>query len=183
MDASLSLLLSQWSADKAPRLRALIGIWLTHVQAQHDLLARLALYRTIATAEGAFLDRIGGRLACPRPWVDASLLTDRWGFDEAGVGFDQDRFLGESALEPRIPAGDVLYRKFLRARGIAIRSGATLREVSAAARMVDPQCYVRDGRDLTVTITTQNKVEMDIAVEIGALPIPPGVRFTVQRGT
>ena len=112
-DDKVDLLVTQW--DDATRLRALLNAILAVIDEQ--LVAPLADLETttrIATAEGAWLDRIGERLGSIRPHTLDTTFA-RFGFDSAGVGFDQGPFSTTIAgLAATVPVGDEYFRCILK---------------------------------------------------------------------
>lgn len=169
-------LISQWS--EATNLRTVAQIWLDTLRDEIDEpLAALQAQRNINTAEGVFLDRIGDLLGCPRPAV-AVTPDDLFGYDGAGVGFDQGRLADASGFgDPVEPISDGAYRSLLRARRTTILGDGSVAALEEAATEVEASATVTDGRDMTVTITTSNISLMDLAIACRAVGGPAGVRL------
>ena len=177
MEAGTDLLISQW--QNAFRLRTQIQIFLDIVKEEIiDPMNRLQLMKRIDTAEGIWLDYIGERLGIIRPWVAVSIMDDpRFGFDDAGTGFEQGRFADAiSALNPRAPAGDRFFRNLLRARVITIRADGGIGDYLRSIREIDEMATIVDNHDMTVTITTTRQTDLEVAERVEAIAIPAGVR-------
>ena len=84
----------------------------------------------IDTAEGVWLDYLGTRLGLKRPATTDPALDDRFGFDMAGLGFDQAPFRGDAANDAVYPLPDAVYRKLLRARAILLLGDGTIQTFS-----------------------------------------------------
>ena len=177
IEATADLLIGQWK--EAATLNRVVEIFLEVVQEEIvDAVNRLQLMGVIETAEGVWLDYIGERLGIIRPWI---LITtdERFGFDDAGVGFDQARFADAiSALEPRAPIGDMLFRQILKARRRLMRTGGGIGDYEAAIQELDSAASVVDNHDMTVTVTTTQQGNIEIAERVGAIVLPAGVGRT-----
>lgn len=179
IEASTELLIGQW--QDAVNLRAITQIFLDVMQEQIvDPVNTLQRMREIDTGEGVWLDYIGRRLGIIRPWIALSRDNDpRFGFDSSGVGFEQGRFSNAQAqLEPRTPIGDVLFRRFLRARVRTIRYQGDYLGYTLALREIDPEAQVTDNHDMTVVITTTRQADVEIGERIEAIALPAGVGRT-----
>ena len=182
LKTTADLLITQWRNQ--PRIRAIIEIWLEVAQAELiDPLNTMRLYLTLSGAEGVWLGMIGERLGVPRPWSSAASTASAFGFDDAGVGFDQGLLSDPGAIQSRSPIGDRLYRAILYARVVTITTPGTLASMVAAMAHVDPNASVRDNNDMSFTVHTGRRAHIELADRVGALPIPAGVRMEIiDRG-
>ena len=189
MDASLDLLIQQWSGQ--PRLRALIQTWIDVYKEQIEAAQmELERQRNIEFAAGFWLDSIGNRLGLVRPSVDSTDIQLPFGFaaadgsDASGVGWDQAPF-GQAVvgLKNREPLGDAAFRRMLKARGWYLRSLGTLDVFIRAVREIDRMAEITDNRDLTVTIATVNGDLMRLALNFNCLPKSAAVRVSIDDGT
>ena len=181
--ADLDLLISQW--HDAPRLRALLQIWLDVLEEEIEVpLARLDAMRSLDEAEGIYLDYLGDRLGVSRPFVLSSAETLAR-FDQTDTGFEQGRFSALASLESREPLNDADYRKMLKARAeYDERSGAGTQAVmQRALRHIDDSAVVIDNHDMTFTVVALNHALIRLADERGALPRPAGVRMLFDEHT
>lgn len=178
IQTTVDRLIQQW--DGAPRLRALAQLWLDTLRSEIDEpLAALQRQRSLETAEGVFLDRLGDLLGCPRPAVAAD-ADDLFGFQGAGVPFDQGRLKDERGFgDPVEPIADPLYRRLLRARRNTILGDGSVQALREAAAEIDSGASVEDGLDMTVTITTAEETPMTLAVACRAVGAPAGVTLAV----
>ena len=180
MEASTDLLIQQWR--NAPVLRGVVQIWLDVFTEQIETPRRqIALLQQVDQAYGIWLDWLGIRLGIARPSITASALDSTFGFDLAGVGFDQERFGDVWALETKTPLGDGDYRRLIRARGWYDYADATLYWLRMAAREIDPLVEITDNLDMTISIETGNFLLMDLARDFDCLPIPAGVSVTITE--
>lgn len=182
LSTTVDRFVSQW-AD-ATRLRTLGQIWLDTLRTEIvEPTEAIQAQRSLETAEGVYLDRIGDLLGCPRPALAvASDQSDVFGYDGAGVGFDQGRMADESGFgDPVEPIADAIYRPMLRARRTTILGDGSVESLETAARHIDASATVEDGFDMTVTITTTMKPVMDLAVKCRAVGAPAGVTLTVSE--
>ena len=101
----------------------------------------------------------------------------RFGFDAAGVGFDQQPFRGSTANDAVYPLPDVLYRRLILARATLIYGAGTLPDLVTAIEHLDPDAVVVDNRNMTVTVHTGQQALIELGDTIGALPRPAGVRL------
>ena len=178
LEASTKLLIDQWRAPRAPVLNAKIQIFLTAVQTfVLDAMDDMDRMRDLDEAEGVWLDRLGERIGMPRPSV--VVQGEVFGFDSAGVGFDQARIRDEEPVQPQQPLGDALYRKLIRARGWTLLSYGNAEYFLRAVREIDPDATLTDNDDMTFTVTTGFDNDVKLADRVGALPRPAGVRMVV----
>ena len=145
----------------------------------------LEAQRNLDTAEGIWLDFIGARLGVRRPSISDPSQDLRFGFDGVtqSTGFDLFPFIGDEENDAFYPMPDDLYRNILRARGIALFSDGSFQTFVRAVRTVDSTAAVRDDRDMSVRIATDNQEILEIADMVGALPRNAGVEINyVERG-
>ena len=149
--AITALTVSQW--EGATRLNALIeGLLTVIAEALVQPLADLEAQMNLATAQGVWLDLIGQRLGLLRPSVQDDSVT-RFGFDNAGVGFDQGPW---HSLDPlhvnRVAVDDMVYRVLLRMQGHAILTNGAVSDLEAMLKPAFADVLVEDNADGTVTI-------------------------------
>ena len=175
-NADTSLLISQYV--NAENLQAVINIFLRVSedeldQAQEDL--RLA--GLIDSANGVWLDRIGLRFGLERPYTTQLQVDARFGFE--GVmrarGFDTAPFSGDAVSESLFPLPDVVFRRIIRARAIAVTYDGSFSAFRLAAAALDPSVSIRDNLDMSMTIVTFQPWLFRLADTIGALPRTAGV--------
>ena len=176
--ASTDLLVSQWG--QALTLKAVIDIGLDVLREEIELPAQqLQRMMSLDTAEGVWLDLIGERLGLRRPYTVGDAVGvdsgETFGYDSAGVGFDQARFADIASLEPQYPILDELYRKMIRARSVTVLSQGTVPSFFESVSYVDPNAIVKDLFDMSVVLRTDDSFCMDIALSSGALPLTGGV--------
>ncbi len=179
MDASVRLLISQYAG--ARNLRALIQAFLdvAHAEVENAML-KIQQNLNLTTAQGVWLDYLGNRLGVPRP---AGTHTGPvFGFDDAGVGFEQARISDKADLEPLAPIADTLYRRILRARAIAVHAIGTINDITIAAHQIDQNSNVTDRLDKTVRIVTNLTADMTLARDVHALPKPAGITLDIVAG-
>ena len=176
LEASNDLLVGYWAGS--PRLRGSIDAMLDPLR--DDVLPaldRLRLMRSIDDAEGVWLDYLGVRYGLRRPSTTDPAQDDRFGFDDAGAGFDQHPFAGDAANDSVYPLPDALYRCLVRARAILDLGDGTVQTFGRAVRAIDPSATVLDNRDMTIRVLTNNEPLLTLADEIGALPRTAGVQL------
>ena len=78
----------------------------------------------------------------------------------------------------RLP--DALFRKLVKARAILDLADGTPQTFAKAVRAIDPAAIVRDNRDMTVTIRTNEQPLIELADAAGALPRTAGVLVIYQ---
>ena len=150
-EAVEGLLVSQWS--DATRLQALIHGFLDVIrEGLVDPLAYLERQLRYTTAEGIWMDLVGRRVGCRRLSVlDTSF--DRFGFDDAGVGFDQGPFdTTNPSLSSRVPIDDSYYLCFIEFCAQAILSDGSRPSLEAALQCSFEDARIQDNADGTVTI-------------------------------
>ena len=177
------VLLGQWR--DAPRLRAVVTEVIQPIR--DDALAaieRIEEMVDIDKSEGIWLDLFhGSRLGLLRPSTTDPARDERFGFDQAGVGFDQGPFRGDAANDARYPLPDGLYRRLLRARLVLLYGDGTMAALAEAVAELDPTAAVQDGYDMTVRIVTARRPLLELADRVGALPRTAGVRIVyADRG-
>ena len=171
--AGPGLLAAQY-AD-SPRLKAVVSLFADLVQDELvDPLERFAELQDIDRASGAWLDRIGGRLGCARPYVVVSPGNDFWGFDEAGQGFDQHPFVTDSGVNIRAPMTDRDYRGLLHARGFTLQSPGSAKAFRQALSAVYAGAPV-DDQQLWAVIGSASRAVVAGALQANALPNAPGI--------
>ena len=182
LEATTGLAIGQW-AD-SPRLlsaiRAPIDVLEEDVLGAH---AELELMRHIDTAEGVWLDYLGARVGIRRPSTTDASSDTRFGFDDAGVGFDQAPFSGDEANEAVFPLRDAVFRAFVKARAALVLGDGTVQTFARAVRFIDPSALVQDQRDMSVRVVTSRRSLIELADTSHALPRSAGVRINyVDRG-
>ena len=174
-EASTDLLISQWA--NAFKLRTLLDIWFEALDVQiREPRERLRLMQNLNTAEGVWLDRIGERVNLERPSLPSTITSDYFGFDSAGVSFDQQPFTPDSALAGRVPMGDGAYRNALRARAVMLTGRGSLADYRRAIQFIEPAATVTEGT-LKFTITTANQNLIQLLIDAGAVIKIPGVQI------
>ena len=174
VSASLDLFVGQWRSS--PRLRGVVSGALDILREEIEKpLAVLERMRRLATAEGVWLDYIGARLGLPRPSTTQGATDPRFGFDSAGVGFDQAPFAGADVNAARAPLGDTAYRGLLQARARTVLADGTETAFRQAVEEIDPTATVLDRRDMTARVVTETPWLLQLADDLGALPRPAGV--------
>ena len=133
--------------------------------------------QAVDDAEGVWLDYLGARVGVDRPATSNPAADLRFGFDDAGRGFDQVPFRGAAASDAVFPLHDATYRAFVKARGILVLGDGTIQTFVQAIHQIDPDATVVDNRDMTVTVTTTLQEDIELADEIEALPRTAGVRI------
>ena len=173
--ASTNLLIAQWA--NSPHLSALLQVWIDVLREEvGEPLERLQEMLNLDTARGVWLDYLGERLGLPRPW-DTRATNDRFGFDVAGLGFDQGRFSNEPELEARAPIADTLYRNLIRARAVLLLGAGDAPTFERAIAFIDPEAVVSDLHDMTFRVVTGRRRIIELAERAQALPRPAGVQM------
>jgi len=179
MEASADLTIAQWR--QSPNLRGIIEVWLGVVRDEFEaVVSRLESMGRVDEAEGVWLDYLGERVGLSRPFARQADDSVAFGFDDAGVGFDQGRVSNVVALEPRPPVGDALYRRLIKARAAYDVAPGTLASYRNAMQYIDPNAIVTDNHDMTFRVATARSDDVRLADTVGALPRPAGVRMVVQ---
>ena len=178
----LEILLGQW--QESPKMRAIVADVTEALRA--DVLEGLRLLATMLDIDqsvGVWLDARGEQLGLSRPSTTAPAMDPRWGFDLAGTGFDQVPFQGEPQNDSVFPLPDSVYRQFVKARALTVRSDGTHATFVRAVRMIDPSADVQDHRDRTIRIVTDRQQLLELADRVEALPRNAGVSITyADRG-
>ena len=179
-EASSDLLISIWRDDAV--VRTAMEIWLNVLREEIDEPGtQLQTMSTVETAEGVWLDYIGQRYGITRPEDLIAADSRRFGFDNAGLGFDQARFADLAQFERIEPVPDSVYRPIIQARAIAITSNADANSMEIALGYLYPEGTVTDNHDRTFTITVpQNRRLLDLALSRRALPVPAGIEIVVE---
>lgn len=173
---STDLLIGQWR--DSPRLRAVPQVAIDLAKSEFlGGLDRLALMRSIDTAEGVWLDRIAKRLGLQRPATTDPAQDDRFGFDMAGEPFDQAPFKGAAENDAAYPLPDAVFRKLVKARAVLVLGDGTIQTFTKAVRCVDPGATVQDRRNMTVRVVTSLRSLLELADTSNALPRSAGVRI------
>ena len=178
LSVTTDLLISQWAS--APMFRA----WMDEILAlvRDELVApaqSLRLMMLLDFAVGVWLDYLGEWLQLRRPTILSADLVF-FGFHAAGVGFNQAPFAPSFPTgDTHVPLGDQLYRRLLKARGLALRSWGTLPHYLAAAQQIDPDALVFDNQDRSFTVVTSVPREIRLATLLRALPVPAGIEQEV----
>ena len=175
LEASPKLLIDQWAG--ASNLNGIVRSFVGEGQVQIDALERMEEMRQVDTAEGVWLDYIGERVGLARPSAEDYSRT--FGFDDAGVGFDQGRMRDLGPVQPRTPIGDELYRRMIKARGWLLLGYGNAGYMRRAVREIDPAAIMTDLDDMSFRVTTTQRDEMLIGDKAGALPRPAGVRMVL----
>ena len=149
LQSDLDLLIGQWQGSE--KLGALIQVYRDIVV--EDIIPAfetLRDMRKIESAVGVHLEYLGRRLGVGRPSTTDPSEDSRFGFDDAGTGFDQAPFRGARANDAVYPLPDAVYRQFLRARAITLLSDGSIEALKASVLAIDPGAAVRDRRNMTV---------------------------------
>ena len=177
--SSINLLIGQW--QDSPVLKGFIEEFLDMVREQAlPAIQTLKSMREIETAEGVFLDALGTRLGVDRPATTDPTQDVRFGFDAAGLPFDQAPFRGDAENDAVYPLPDSLYRSLLRARAILDLGNGSIVAFNEAILALDPGASVQDRRNMNVRIVTAFRFLIELADSSGALPRAAGVRLVYQ---
>ena len=182
LSVTTDLLISQWAT--APLFRAWMDAILGIVRDELVVPAQsLRLMMLLDFAVGIWLDYIGEWLQLRRPTVlNADIVY--FGFHPAGVGFNQAPFAPSFPTEDTyVPMGDQLYRRLLKARGLALRSWGTLPHYLVAAQEIDPDVLVFDNQDRSFTVVTGVPRDIQFATIHRAVPIPAGIEQEIATVT
>lgn len=137
----------------------------------------LEQYVSVLNARGEWLDRIGERFDIPRPALrDDQFL--RFGFDDAGVGFDQAIFGPERG--GGTPIADETYRRLILARGGQLLTDASGPSLDQILETAFGSGHYIDHQDLTVTVRIDGDFrtdELDLIIGTGLVTKPAGVRI------
>lgn len=176
--ADLDLLISQWASS--PNLQRVLTIF-SEVMTDEilDPLNKIHGSRTIDSAAGVFLDFIGQLMGLRRPTLRSSQHTDTFGFDDAGEAFGRARMRDLEELEPVAPISDLLYRRLLKARAIALLADGTIGMLDKSIKEVDPNARVSESAVMTVRVVTDVVDDVNLADDHHALARPAGVKLDV----
>ena len=182
LEARSELVIGQWV--DSPKLRSAIDAPVGALE--EDVLPAfdaVQLMHEIDAAEGVWLDYLGGRVGLRRPYTTDPAQDERFGFDEAGVGFDNAPFRGDAANDAVYSLSDSLFRRLVKARAQLVLGDGTFQTFAKAVMIIDDTAQLRDLRDMTVRISTSNRRLLELADSAGALPRNAGVRIRyVERG-
>jgi len=129
-----------------------------------------------------WLDRIGQRLGLARPLVATGKF---FGFDNAGVAFDQSPFSDPAARHAsRIGVADRYYRRMLRARARFILGGADGETVAEILDILYDNGRIEDDGTMDVTLHIPRDADTVLQVAVAAnideiIPRAVGVAYTV----
>ena len=176
LDASSDLVIDQWAGS--PKLRAVIdAVVETLRESAVPALEKIKRMLDIDVAEGIWLDYIGARLGMVRPSASDLAIDRRFGFDDAGTGFDDLPFKGNAENDAVYPLPDALYRKLVKSRAVLVLGDGTCQTFSRAVRMIDPGAAVQDRRNMTIRVVTSMRSLIMLADRCGALPRTAGVEI------
>ena len=179
--ASSDLLIGQWKND--PIMRAFVDSFTAQAREEiQKAIEDLERMRNVETAEGIWLDYIGERVGLKRPYASGAGTDSRFGFDDAGIGFDQAPFQGDEEFDTTFPLPDVLYRRFIKARTVSLFTRGTVGDFSAACKFITPSVVVIDNMDMSVHVIVHSSFfwQFRLADKIHALPRPAGVRMVLD---
>lgn len=134
------------------------------------------------TTESVWLDYLGERLGLARPLVDTGTF---FGFDDAGVGFDQSPFASPAARHAsRIGVSDDKYRLLLQARGVFLLGGADGETVTQILDILFGNGRIEDDGTLDVTLhipmDTDSLLQTVVTDNLNdIIPRPTGVAYTM----
>ena len=190
LDAQSSLVIGQWQLSQAAEenielaptaLRKIIDIFLG-VMRDYILgpISQVGDQLSVDKAEGVWLDYLGARVGLVRPESYNAALDDRFGFDQSGQPFDAHPFLGvETSETVSFPIADDIYRRIVKARGIAVLSDGNFWDFARAVRAIDSTASISDKQNMTVRVVTDNDFILRLADTLGALPRPAGVQLVI----
>lgn len=181
LDASADLLIGQWR--NAPKFYTMVDKTIGIVQEDvSDTLEQLTRMWNVDEATGIWLDFLGVRVGIIRPLVEDPTMSRRFGFSGTQAwSFDLAPFRGVLD-DQKYPLSDVIFRRFVKARGLLITTLGEFGAFERAVQFIDPDAKVEDHRDMSVTIQTDNRTDVELADTIGALPRPAGVRIIWEGG-
>ena len=172
-----AMLLGQWQS--APRLMAIAEFLREIRDGILDGHEQIGMQLSLDDAVGVWLDWLGLRIGLRRPAVSDPVRDERWGFDDAGRGFDLVPFQGAAENDAVYPLPDVLFQQLIRARSVVVFGQGTLSEFRLAISHIDPTATVVDHRTMAVTVTTRETALVELADRVRALPRTAGVAMTV----
>ena len=176
LQSDLDLLIGQWQGSE--KLGALIQVYRDIVV--EDIIPAfetLRDMRKIESAVGVHLEYLGRRLGVGRPSTADPSQDSRFGFDDAGTGFDQAPFRGARANDAVYPLPDAVYRQFLRARAITLLSDGSIEALKASIHAIDPGAAVQDRRNMTVRVVTDRRAFLELADDRDCLARNAGVEL------
>ena len=174
ISTTVDLMIGQWRGS--PALLALLQSFLDGVRSDLDEASlRFELMQKVDTAEGVFLDYIAERIGIKRPFVTDNALDPRFGFDDAGEGFDNVPYKGEGVNDAVFPMGDAVFRKLLKARIVLLFADGSYESFRQAVHMIDPSANVQDMMNMKARVVTNFRDQFEAADKAGALPRPAGV--------
>ena len=176
LQSDLDLLIGQWQGSE--KLGALIQVYRDIVV--EDIIPAfetLRDMRKIESAVGVHLEYLGRRLGVGRPSTTDPSQDSRFGFDDAGTGFDQAPFRGARANDAVYPLPDAVYRQFLRARAITLLSDGSIEALKASIHAIDPGAAVQDRRNMTVRVVTDRRAFLELADDRDCLARNAGVEL------
>lgn len=133
---------------------------------------------SVLTAKDIWLDRIGERLDMSRPFINDDSF-DNFGFDDAGVGFDQGPF-GALLVGGDIGVADDIYRNLILARGAQLITDGSGPSVDEVLQIAFGTGHYIDHQDLTVSIRFDGDFDANdilLILGTGLLTKPAGVRI------
>ena len=143
-------------------------------------MADLIDMQNIDKAEGVWLDYIGLRVGLRRPESYNAAMDERFGFDQSGGPFDVEPFKGaETEDTVSFPIADSIFRRIIRARGIALKSDGNFPDFERAVHEIDSRADVSDKQNMTVRVVSSEEFIVELADSLGALPRPAGVKLEV----
>jgi hypothetical protein len=132
---------------------------------------------SILIATGIWLDKWGDRLGFKRPYTPSDSF-ETFGFDDAGVGFDQAPFYG--GVDQNVSIADEPYRQYLIAYGGQLLTDGTLDSLNSILRAAFGKGYYKDNGNMTVDVIIEITLEPIITSMItttNILPKPCGVKI------
>jgi len=175
--------------NQAPTLTLLIEAFNQWIDPAADIDAFYDLLWNVDTAVGYGLDVWARIVGVGR--VLAVAGTKYFGFDEAtnvsAVPFGQSPFYSGQKLTDNVILDDEGFRKLIMAKAAANISDGSIAGINAVLLLLFPgrgNCYVTDGRDMTMTYRFQfalTPLEVTIAQQSGILPKPAGVQAAVVQ--
>ena len=171
-----ALLLGQWQSS--PRIRGLMVDAVGKIRDDAVRAAdRFVEMLDLDNAGGVWLDLIGKRIGLRRPSTTNPAADVRFGYDMAGVGFDQQPFRGVPSSDAVFPLPDAVYRSLLKARVVALVGDGTIHMLDLAIKQIDPTATTQDLRNMQVRVVTSMRSTIELADELDALPRTAGVEL------
>jgi hypothetical protein len=138
---------------------------------------------SILTATGIWLDYWGKRLLYPRPHIPSEEITT-FGFDLAGVGFDQAPFYAGDDVG--VPITDEVYRVLLIARGGQLLTDGSIPSLNSVLFAAFGFGHYVDHGDMSLSVIFDGAVDTLTAQVIADTDIiikPCGVRIRAIQVT